>query len=219
MPDDITIIVSALIGAVGGSLGASFINDFLRRRAERTYLHEGLVNRYLLQLQDAIESLWYRLDNTSGIGGQELMEDSYYEVSTLYALACVFAFKRILLLDGVYSQLGKQLGRHLKKKMQEFDFQINTLQFLSQFFHYDRLALAEAVMEREDGHLRTCTFMEFKKHYQEDESSVHPLKSAKEFVSILRGSNVASGLMDKLVEISILLEKEVGIESNIRPRH
>ena len=59
-------------------------------------LRKSLANRYLLQLQDAIESLWRRLANVKeGGGGEKRMEDEYYEVSSLYALACVLAYNLI----------------------------------------------------------------------------------------------------------------------------
>jgi len=44
-------------------------------------LRKSLANRYLLQLQDALESLWRRLANVKeGGGGEKRMEDEYYEV-------------------------------------------------------------------------------------------------------------------------------------------
>jgi hypothetical protein len=164
MPDHLVTIISALIGAGVGSLGATIINDLLRRRGERMALRKSLANRYLLQLQDVIESLWHRLANVKeGGGGEKHMEDEYYEVSTLYALACVLAYNRILLLEGVYSQLDDKLGRTLNEKMREFDYEIEQFREITKFVYYDRLALEQAVMERDDGHLRTCPYMEFKK--------------------------------------------------------
>lgn len=62
MADDITTVISALIGALVGSLGSIVIGDLLKRKAEKIALQQKLINRYLLQLQDAIEALWYRLD-------------------------------------------------------------------------------------------------------------------------------------------------------------
>ena len=93
------------------------------------------------------------------------MENSYFEESTLYAISCVLAFKRILLLDGIYLQLDdNQLGKHLKRKLlYEFDVEFDKLQFIKRFFYYDRIALAEAVMERENGNFRISTFLEVKK--------------------------------------------------------
>ena len=60
---------------------------------------------YLIQLQDAIESLWFRFYNIKDRGGRLVMSDKYYEHSTLYALASGLAYNRIMLLDGIYSQL------------------------------------------------------------------------------------------------------------------
>jgi hypothetical protein len=87
------------------SVGTALISEWLKQKAEKVTLQQSLTNRYLLQLQDAIESLWYRLDNIKNKGGRQIMQDSYYEESTLYALASVLAYSRIYLFDGVYSQI------------------------------------------------------------------------------------------------------------------
>jgi hypothetical protein len=56
-------VLAALIGAVIGSLGAVLVEAHLKRRAEETARRQILVRRYLFQLQDAAESLWFRLYN------------------------------------------------------------------------------------------------------------------------------------------------------------
>jgi len=82
-------ILGAFIGAVVGSLGAVLLENWLRYRRERYEKESQLVERYLLQLQNALESLYYRFVNISKLGGRTLMSDQYYNISTLYALACV----------------------------------------------------------------------------------------------------------------------------------
>jgi hypothetical protein len=63
MADDTATIIAALIGAAFGSVGATLISDWLKRRGEKIVLHENLINRYLLQamlsLSLSITSLAY----------------------------------------------------------------------------------------------------------------------------------------------------------------
>ena len=204
----VTTIIAALIGAGVGSIGAEYLKDYFRRKAEQRneqLQHEAeiqrvqkkLVQQYLLQLQDAIESLWYRLDNVKNRGGRAVMKDRYFEVSTLYALGRVLAYERILILDGIYPQLedvNQALGNFLKTRLQNIDSQLSK----GEFQRYNRLALAEAVMEREEGRLRTSTYMDFRHHYEGTNSLVEvSLEPAKRFIAALKGPEVA-GLLDEL---------------------
>ena len=102
---DIVPITTAVIGAISGSLGTALVNDWRKRKSERLATYEDLINRYLFQVQDTAESLWHRFDNIANMGGRVIMENGYYEKDTLYALGCLLAYKRILLLDGVYSHM------------------------------------------------------------------------------------------------------------------
>ena len=75
----------------------------------------------------------------------------------LYALACVLAFKQILLLDGVYPKLLRFKGtkNDLRRNLQQIDWMLDD----SIFLHYHRLALAELsgaenFFESHDGHHR-----------------------------------------------------------------
>jgi hypothetical protein len=216
--EDFGTIISALIGAIGGSMGAVILTDLIKQRTERKTLRDRLINHYLIQLQDSIETLWYRLNNIKKDSiGQIVMDNEYYELSTLYSLACVLAYKRILMLDGIYIQLGNHFGMSLKQKMQDLDSQINELQFMSKFFHYDRLLLAESVIERENDRLRICSYLSFRKRYLEDEELKLLLGPAKEFILFIKGSNAVDSIMDKLMGILNLL-KNAGISSNLIQR-
>ena len=210
-------MVLALIGAVIGSIGSNIVSHLLKQRSERESIRRSLIDKYLLQLQDAVDSLWYRFNNLSNLGGQQVMDEVYYEESTLYSLGCVLAYKRILLLDGIYSQL-EDSGRGLKQSMQDLDSEMNILQFRSRFFHYDKLALGESVMEKEENHLRTCTYLEFKNRYENDDTRLkQSLKPAKDFILNLDALGVTR-ILEILQDISTQLEKETRIPSGIKLR-
>jgi hypothetical protein len=70
-------IVAALIGSVIGSVGAVLADHWMTGRSEKFHKREMLVQRYLFQLQDALELLWFRLRNLAYFGGQFVMSDEY----------------------------------------------------------------------------------------------------------------------------------------------
>jgi hypothetical protein len=161
MPDTVGTLLAALVGAVIGSVGAVVIQWWLSARTERSRQREELVQRYLYQLQDSVESLWYRLVNLAKRSGRGVMEDDYFAKSSLYSLGRVLALERILMLEGVYPQLQRVnpgMGEFLKTH--RLDERLTSV-----LYQYDRLVLAEAVMEREGPHFRTSTYLEFTARY------------------------------------------------------
>src|SRR5437764_3214544 len=99
MFDFVSTIVAALIGSVIGSVGAVLTDHWLTGRSEKFHRRELLVQRYLFQLQDALETLYYRLHNLAKRSGRSVMSDEYFEKSTLYALGRVLALERIFALE------------------------------------------------------------------------------------------------------------------------
>jgi hypothetical protein len=211
-------IVTAIIGAVSGSIGTTLLNDWRKRKTERLFLHENLIHRYLLQVQDVVESLWYRFDNVKNRGGKVIMQQEYYEKSTLYALACLLAYKRILLLDGVYSQMQQlkrksSFGISLKEKLYDIDKEMDKIGV--QFYNYDRLSLAESVIKRVNGNLNLSTYLEFTERYIDSQSHMRlSLEPAKQFISSLEGHEVGN-IMNELKDIAISIGNETGIKSQL----
>jgi hypothetical protein len=205
-------ILAALIGAMIGSVGSILLDAWLRGNREKRRKRDELVQRYLLQLQDAVEGLWYRIDNLARRGGRAVMEDRYFEISTLYALGRVIAYERILLLDGVYPQLKQidhDLSIYLKEEMQEIG------NLMSGFHKYDQLALAEAVMEVVDGYSRAATYLEFKRRYDEDASlGGKTLLPAKEFLATFAGHQLDS-LLKTLAKTAKKIAKKTEIPTTV----
>ena len=160
MADDFITVIAALIGAVVGSLGAKLIDELLKRKAEAASLRQSIIYQYLLELQFAIDSLWHRLDTLKGPGSHNI-HDKYYEASTLYSLACVLAYRRILFLDGVYSKIvhvEPDFGSFLNERLDGIDSILKNLQKSAPFFNYHRLILAETVTQRVGDRLRYVYF-------------------------------------------------------------
>jgi hypothetical protein len=106
---------SGLLGAAIGATGAVLSSIVTirheskkiegERKAERKKDLQNLVGKYLSISQDTIDSLWHMLNNVYKKGGTRAMDDEYYEITTLYALARFFAVKQIMMLEGAYSYI------------------------------------------------------------------------------------------------------------------
>src|SRR5829696_7805033 len=183
IPQPVATLVGALIGALIGSIGAAILSHWLTRRREEDRIRKELVQQHLFQLQDATESLWYRLHNLAFRGGEEAMRDEeYYKLTTLYSLGKLLAVERIFTLEGIYPQLDAAYGEaRLKKFLRKILLRKNRIELgkflrkeridlklrhIDNFQQYDRIFLAEAVIEGERERLRASTFVEFVKRYE-----------------------------------------------------
>lgn len=204
-------VLAALIGAVIGSLGAVLVEARLKRRAEEAVRREILVRRYLFQLQDAAESLWFRLYNVNFHGGRYVMSDEYFANTMLYALGRVLAIERILALEGIYPELEAlypELGEFLKGNRLD-------PKLAGTVYQYHRLALAEAMIEREEGGFRPSTYLEFRRRYEGSEYGEQKwLAPALEGIRTLEKGTLEE-LMSSLHTIAARLEKETRLPTAI----
>lgn len=211
-------IVAALIGSLIGSVGVVFVTHWLQRKSEKSQSHENMVQRYLLQLQDSVESLWYRCHNLKNRGGRFVMSDTYFEMTMLYALGRVLAYNRIMLLDGIYSEIErhkKDLGDYLRTKLNKIENDLDAIRGLK-FYRYDRLALAEAVMNVEQDRRQIRTYLEFRQRFDDPTSLLQKLlEPACTFIAGLQGEHVES-IMKELKEIADTLSDETKIKTGIK---
>jgi hypothetical protein len=212
MPEYLITLLAAFIGAIFGSVGAVVARHLLAQRSEDARARAMLTQRYLYQIQDSTEALWYRLENLAFQQGRYVMPDQYFETTTLYALGRVLAIERILALEGVYPHLDtvySELGDFLRKSRIDL-----SLQGLG-FFQYNRISLAEAVMEREQDRFRTSTFLEFRKRYEaEDSPERRWLAPAREGIKSLSQEKMQT-LLDSLAEIALRVSKETGVSTSL----
>ena len=141
MPDTLS---SLLIGAAGGVLTAG-IQHVFRRYSETEQVRREIVERHLLQLQNSVESLYYRSNNLREWAGKAVMPDEYFEQSTAYIIARVLAHESLLLSDGVYAKLPRRgaLKRSIKAKMHALNWGLDDQRFL----HYHRVQLGEMALD------------------------------------------------------------------------
>jgi hypothetical protein len=157
-------VIAAFIGAILGSIGAVVAQEIARRRREQRERREALVRRYLFPLQDAVEALWHRVYNVLYEGGTGAMTTPYLKTTTVYAIGRVLAAERVLTLEAVYPQL-KVFYPDLADSLQDRNLPIALSP--QKFQQYDRIALAEAMIERDESGLRPSTYLDFRDRYDE----------------------------------------------------
>jgi hypothetical protein len=165
MPDWTVTLLSTLVGA-GVALLTIVSQQRSSRNAESRARRQRLATRYLSQLQDAAESLWFRIDNLRDRAGAAWMDrhnPGYREISTVYAAGRYLALYRILTLEGVWADL-IELDPELVAVLRKHRLSEETLGL----FHYDQIALAELVLEVGTTDFRTSTYLEFHARYDSD---------------------------------------------------
>ncbi|MEO6528939.1 MAG: hypothetical protein ABIP93_20140 [Gemmatimonadaceae bacterium] len=151
MPDSAS---SLLIGAVGGLIAAATQHAF-RRYAETEQVRREVVETHLLQLQDGVESLYYRMNNIQDWTGKSVMPDAYFELTSAYIFGRVLAHESLLVSKGIYAKLrGDDV---LKREVKAGLHSINRAMDDRIFLHYHRVLLGQMALEGD----RVLTFTEF----------------------------------------------------------
>jgi hypothetical protein len=130
----------------------------------------------------------------------------------MYSLGSILAYDRILVFEGVYSQIEdaySHFGTKLIKQLREFGDKLDDAET---FFRYDRILLGDAITERENGKLRLCSFLKFKDMY-EDPKLKSALLPARRFVERLPSSPKLEIMVDDLFVVLDELAKKTGVES------
>jgi hypothetical protein len=149
-----------LVGAIGGVV-ATAIQYFFKRRAEEEDLRREVVETYLLQLQNSVESLYYRMNNLRDWAGRAVMSDDYYEQSSAYVVGRVLAHESLLVSKGVYAKLRRnaRLKRTVKAKLHEINWALDH----PSFHHYVRVQLSEMLLEED----RIISYTEFVERWKD----------------------------------------------------
>jgi hypothetical protein len=212
MPEWLVTLVSTLAGGAI-ALGTVLLQQRSARNAEAESRRERLTSRYLYQLQDAADSLWFRLDNLSQRSGAPVMDAHdrlYREVTTVYALGRLLAVQRMLTLDGIWPELTRY--RSIAGLLHDLTLEDA---WPSGLFHYDRIALGEAVLERDSEGLRTSTYLEFRRRYESDEALPREWRD-RVWTSVAGLSGTRRDrLLTMLSDLSLALEKATGNESAV----
>jgi hypothetical protein len=208
----VTTLVAAFIGALVGSIGSILVEELLRRRREQHEQREALVRGFLFPLQDAVEALWHRLYNIGYEGGRGAMTPGYLQATTVYALGRVLATERMLSEEGVYPILQRrefypELAQTLAERRLSVELDIPGLR------QYDRIALAETVLERDERGTRPSTYLAFRNRYGDGGAgSAEWLTSAAQAVGDLRAWK-----MDELLDLLGLIAHQAAAATRMVP--
>jgi hypothetical protein len=225
---DLTIILPALIGAISGSLGGNFVTDWLKRKGEKEKLRKEIIDKYLIQFQYCIQSFVNRLYNIKERSGAQYMmrikgNKDYYNLTTLYSLGSILSYHRILLFEGIYSQIDTiypSFGGFLITYLDEFGTKLDKMRLFNSetntkitFFRYDRMLLGDALTERENNISRLCSYLKFKNLYENDDKIRSSLEPARIFVETLPSSSELDMLQEGLDKILRELEMKTKIKT------
>jgi hypothetical protein len=210
--EHLATIVAALVGATFGSLGAEWLRNRFQRQSDADRTRREVAQKHLIQLQDALESLYFRLTNVAEWGGPAVMAKPYYELSSIYAIGNVLAQKRRLMLDGIYALLDTQgpgFPGDLESKLEAIEAAIgNEWTSSVSFFRYERLALAESLLTW-DGVWRTLTYAEFLAMTTES-SFGNVLEPARNFFQRLEAVQIET-IRTRLREAIDMVVRQTGI--------
>ena len=207
----VAILLAALIGAIIGSIGAVIVEFWLSRRAKEKQSKKQIAQKYLFQMQDATESLWYRLDNLA-VFHREIQENSYFESTTLYVIGRVLASERILGIDGVYPLLIDLYPKLINIFRTKIDKTLGKIGLKQ----YDRISLAESIIEVDNGKFRLSTFLEFKKKYERHEKQDHQLfEPARKAIRSLGDEAIRNSVSDFMKEVAMEISEHIKVPSSI----
>ena len=207
MLESLTAIIAVLAGAA-----ATFFIQQLRAERERRNV---LITRYLAQLQDECESLWYRLENLAYKSASVASGPKYLVTTTMYTLGRALGLERMLSLEGVYPEIWKrfpQLEKVVSRRRIDSAVGDITKAAGAELQHYDRMALAEAAVERHGEGFRPSTFLEFRRRIEgPDRVWWEP---ARRSVAMLQDSkDRVKPLMDALVDLAVALAEVTRIDT------
>lgn len=184
-----------------------------RRQEEReAQLHDRrrlVARRYLYQLGDAVDSFLHRVENWAHRGGpcySEGLHPGYWEITSLYVLARALGAERLMALEGVYIDLQAFEPREGPRLDERAIENATSKAFGHGLFYYHRLALGEAVLDREGDEFRLLTYSEFVRRYED------PVWNLKTLLEPVRGA-FASLTNERLQQLEASL---TGLSKTIR---
>lgn len=217
--------LTAVIAVLAGAAATYFFQAWRARRVRRSLL----LTRYLAQLQDASESLWYRLLNLAYERASQASDEAYLVTTSMYTLGRALGLERMLSLEGLYPELWKRfprlkgkvsprlIDRAVEETTKARDVELRTVEETTkargvELQHYDRLALAEAAVERDEERFRPSTFLEFRRRVEGPDSAWwEPARAA---VTALQDSTDAVlPLMETLESLALALSQVTKIDS------
>jgi|SRR5947209_5326851 len=194
---------------VVAALGASALTGIFglagiwwqQRRAELER-RDALLKRYLAQLQDAYESLWFRLRNLAYERADIATDPDYLVRTTMYTLGRTLGIERMLSLEGLYPDIWRgfpSLEGILVPRVVDSAVEATTAK-RRELQQYDRIGLAEATVERDGEGFRQSTFLEFRRRVDGEAAETDWWIPARESIGALVNSRDAVAPLMKAVK-------------------
>jgi hypothetical protein len=213
MLDAVMAVVVVLVGAA-----ATFA--FAQWRAERER-RDVLLRRYLAQLQDSCESLWFRLKNIAYERADTATDEEYLVTTTMYTLGRALGIERMLAIEGLYPEIWRRfpkLRSALVPRVVDSAVAATTRKARTaggrELQQYDRITLGEATVVRDGDGFRQSTFLEFRLRVEGEATEQLWWNPARASVLALRNSNdIVKPLMAAAKRLSLALSAVTTMQS------
>ena len=213
MLDAVMAVVVVLVGAA-----ATFA--FGQWRAERER-RDVLLRRYLAQLQDSCESLWFRLKNIAYERADIATDEEYLVTTTMYTLGRALGIERMLAIEGLYPEIWRRfpkLRSALVPRVVDSAVAATTRKARTErgreLQQYDRITLGEATVVRDGDGFRQSTFLEFRLRVEGEAREQLWWNPARASVLALRDSNdIVEPLMAAAKGLSLALSAVTTMQS------
>lgn len=207
MPEDVATLSAALIGALLGSVGAVTVDHWLGGRSRDKQERKLLAKKHLYQLLDALETLWYRVENLQ-TWAREVRRGGYFETSSLYAVGRALAHERILRLEGVVAELAYTYPRLVSVLRVDTHLTFRALGG----FEYDRVVLAESLLEWSESGYRVLTYYEFQSRYK-SEGDDEWQETIRKVITPLAEASGRDKLQRQLRSVATKIAEEIRVRS------
>jgi hypothetical protein len=201
--------ILAAVGAFLGAVTAAAASYAFQERRYTKRARKRLLDGYLAPLQDACESLWYRVENLAFREGASVMKSDYHDVTTLYVVGRVLRIERMLALEGRYAEVWRTFPAfRTAPGRRELDRAVKTAceSAGAELHHYERVRLGELAVERTDEGFHQRTFLEF-------EHALRPDARATAAVNALRHQTAVAPLLDCVRSVALSLARVTTMES------
>jgi hypothetical protein len=194
--------VALIFGGLGTLIGA-LIQFFIQRASLASQERREIVESYLLQLQNSLESLYYRLNNIRVRGGEAVMGGEYYRDTNLYVFGRILAHEHLFVTKRIFAKLNydNRMKREIKLGLHTINWAMNA----QSFHHYYRVQLAEMLIDGE----RVLSFTEFLDR-KKDRRFQKALKAAGAFIQAMPGDRI-----DEIMNASRALIAVVEARTNV----
>jgi hypothetical protein len=205
--------IMAVIAVVAGAAATFAFRQWKFERERRGLL----LTRYLAQLQDACESLWYRLKNVAYESADLVSGPEYLDTTTMYALGRTLGIERMLAVEGLYPEIQKrfpELNSALRPRLVDDAVKAATTDAGKELQQCDRVALAEAIVERDGERLHPSLFLEFRRRVEGNGSERSWWEPVRASASGLTNSGDAvRPLMKAVKELALALSAVTKMDS------